>query len=161
MEHSKEYMKFMKQAPQIKTSGLDGDYRALAEFNNVVLAGHQTRFGMEFVTWEWVQNHTSLWQGHYYGDDYDSAKQDFTIRSGLLPSEQLFSDEQLTEIYRSIHETLESEYPLTAEREQILKDTAAQIERTIPDLDELVYKSNEAELSVQNGVDIRGMTQQL
>ncbi|MCI9402510.1 MAG: hypothetical protein HFF04_02405 [Oscillospiraceae bacterium] len=161
MEHSKEYMKFMEQAPQIKASGLDGDYRALAEFNNVVLAGHQTRFGMEFVTWEWVQNHTSLWQGHYYGDDYDAAKQDFTIRSGLLPSEQLFSDEQLTEIYRSIHETLESEYPLTAEREQILKDTAAQIERTVPDLNELVYKSNEAELSVQNGVDITGMTQQL
>lgn len=161
MEHSKEYMKFMEQALQIKASGLDGDYRALAEFNNVVLAGHQTRFGMEFVTWEWVQNHTSLWQGHYYGDDYDAAKQDFTIRSGLLPSEQLFSDEQLTEIYRSIHETLESEYPLTAEREQILKDTAAQIERTVPDLNELVYKSNEAELSVQNGVDITGMTQQL
>lgn len=114
MEHSKEYMKFMEQAPQIKASGLDGDYRALVEFNNVVLAGHQTRFGMEFVTWEWVQNHTSLWQGHYYGDDYDAAKQDFTIRSGLLPSEQLFSDEQLTEIYRSIHETLESEYPLIA-----------------------------------------------
>ncbi len=161
MEHSKEYMKFMEQAPQIKASGLDGDYRALVEFNNVVLAGHQTRFGMEFVTWEWVQNHTSLWQGHYYGDDYDAAKQDFTIRSGLLPSEQLFSDEQLTEIYRSIHETLESEYPLTAEREQILKDTAAQIERTVPDLNELVYKSNEAELSVQNGVDIPGITQQL
>ena len=161
MEHSKEYMKFMEQAPQIKASGLDGDYRALVEFNNVVLAGHQTRFGMEFVTWEWVQNHTSLWQGHYYGDDYDAAKQDFTIRSGLLPSEQLFSDEQLTEIYRSIHETLESEYPLTAEREQSLKDTAAQIERTVPDLNELVYKSNEAELSVQNGVDIPGITQQL
>jgi len=156
-----EYDMLMEQAPQIKASGLDGDYRALAEFNNVVLAGHQTRFGMEFVTWEWVQNHTSLWQGHYYGDDYDAAKQDFTIRSGLLPSEQLFSDEQLTEIYRSIHETLESEYPLTAEREQILKDTAAQIERTVPDLNELVYKSNEAELSVQNGVDITGMTQQL
>ena len=51
-----EYQKLMEQAPQIKASGLTGDYRALAEFNNVVLAGHRTRFGMEFVTWEWVQN---------------------------------------------------------------------------------------------------------
>ena len=61
-----EYEKLMERAPQIKASGLEGDYRLLAEFNDVVLAGHQTRYGMEFVTWEWVQNHTSLWQGHYY-----------------------------------------------------------------------------------------------
>lgn len=45
-----EYQKLMKQAPQIHASGLEGDYRRLAEFNNVVLAVHQTRFGMEFVT---------------------------------------------------------------------------------------------------------------
>jgi len=76
-----EYQKLMEQATQIRASGLEGDYRALAEFNNVVLAGHQTRFGMEFVTWEWVQNHTSLWQGHYYGDNYAAAKQDFQFFS--------------------------------------------------------------------------------
>ena len=51
-----EYQKLMEQALQIHASGLEGDYRTLAEFNNVVLVGHQTRFGMEFVTWEWVQN---------------------------------------------------------------------------------------------------------
>ena len=62
-----EYEKLMEQAPRIKASGLEGDYRALAEFNNIVLAGHQTKYGMEFVTWEWVQNHTALWQGHYIG----------------------------------------------------------------------------------------------
>ena len=38
-----EYQKLMEQAPQIHASGLEGDYRRLAEFNNVVLAGHQTR----------------------------------------------------------------------------------------------------------------------
>lgn len=63
MNQSREiarYQKLMAQAPKIKASGLEGDYRALAEFNNVVLAGHQTSYGMEFVTWEWVQNHTTL-----------------------------------------------------------------------------------------------------
>ena len=98
----------MEQAPQIKASGLEGDYRSLAEFNNVVLAGHQTKFGMEFVTWEWVQNHTTLWQGHYYGDNYAAAKQDFATRSGLIPSEALFTPEQLGEIYRCICEVLEN-----------------------------------------------------
>ena len=42
MNQSREiawYQKLMAQAPRIKVSGLEGDYRALAEFNNVVLAG--------------------------------------------------------------------------------------------------------------------------
>ena len=148
MEHSKEYMKFMEQAPQIKASGLDGDYRALAEFNNVVLAGHQTRFGMEFVTWEWVQNHTSLWQGHYYGDDYDAAKQDFIGRSGLLPQERIFNDQQLVEMYRCVHETLDSEYPITEERKRCLEEAVRQIEYAVPNLDELMGLSNQKELEI-------------
>ena len=153
-----EYQKLMEQAPQIHTSGLEGDYRRLAEFNNVVLAGHKTRFGMEFVTWEWVQNHTTLWQGHYYGDDYDGAKQDFTTRSGLLPQERIFSDQQLTELYRCIHETLESGYPITLEREKLLTESAEQIEAAVPRLEELVQKSNEAELALREEDDL-GMTQ--
>ncbi len=153
-----EYQKLIEQAPQIKASGLEGDYRTLAEFNNVVLAGHQTRFGMEFVTWEWVQNHTSLWQGHYYGDNYDAAKQDFVTRSGLLPQERVFSDQQLTELYRCIHETLESGYPMTPEREKLLTGTAEQIEAAVPHLEELVQKSNEAELALTEEDDL-SMTQ--
>lgn len=155
-----EYQKLMDQAPQIKASGLEGDYRALAEFNNVVLAGHQTRFGMEYITWEWVQNHTALWQGHYYGDNFDAAKQDFATRAGLVPQDRLLSPEQLVEVYRSVYETLDSEYPMTGRREQLLKEVAAQIERAVPDLDELVQKSNEAELLAQGQSDIPGMTQQ-
>lgn len=58
-EHDK-YLLLKEKAPQIRASGLEDDYRRLAEFNNVVLAGHQTRFGVEFVTWEWVQNHIAL-----------------------------------------------------------------------------------------------------
>ena len=106
-----ESERFMEQAPRIKASGLEGDYRALAEFNDVVLAGHHTKYGMEFVTWEWVQGRSALWQGHYT-DSYDAAKRDFVTRSGLLPSEQLFSDLQLAEVYRCVHETLESDYSI-------------------------------------------------
>ena len=137
-----EYQKLMEQAPQIKASGLTGDYRALAEFNNVVLAGHPTKLGMEFVTWEWVQNHTALWQGHYYGDSYAAAKQDFATRSGLIPSDALFSSEQLAEVYRSIYETLEN-IIITPERQQRLQSAAYQIESIVPDLEE------RAELSLQ------------
>ena len=148
----------MEQAPRIKASGLEGDYRALAEFNNIVLAGHQTKYGMEFVTWEWVQNHTALWQGHYT-DSYDAAKRDFATRSGLLSPNQLFSDQQLAEVYRCVHETLESDYSITLEREKLLAGIAEQIESAIPSLDELVQRSNEQEVT-QTPPDLSGMTPQ-
>ena len=34
-----EYMTAMETAPQLKASGLEGDYRILADFNGTVLAG--------------------------------------------------------------------------------------------------------------------------
>lgn len=153
-----EYERLMEQAPRIKASGLAGDYRALAEFNNVVLAGHQTKYGMEFVTWEWVQKHTALWQGHYT-NSYDAAKRDFVTRSGLLPPEQLFSDQQLAEVYRCVHETLGSDYSITRVREKLLTGIAEQIEAAVPGLDELVQRPNEQE-TTQAPPDFPSMTQQ-
>ncbi len=50
-----------------------------------------------------------------------------------------------TEVYRSIHETLDSG-GITEEREKILKSAAEQIEYAVPDLDERVYQSNVKEL---------------
>lgn len=148
-----EYMNQMETASQLTASGLTGDYRLLADFNNVVLAGHPTRYGVQFVTWERVRERTALHQGHYYGPDigvdgYTSAKRDFAARSGLVPRGSLFTPEQLTEVYRCIHETLESESPITDERQKCLESTAEQIERCVPDLDERV------ELSCQKEVEL-------
>lgn len=148
-----EYMRQMEAAPQVTASGLTGDYRLLAEFNDVVLAGHPTKYGVQFVTWEWVQNHTALYQGNYYGpeggtDSYAAAKRSFTIRSGLVPRSALFAPEQLTEVYRCIHETLESGYPITDKRRKCLESAAEQIERCVPDLDVRVMESNQKELDL-------------
>lgn len=152
---TREYMTLLEQALPLAAEGLSEDYRLLAEFNGTVLAGHMTRYGAQFVTWEWVHNKTVLWQGHYYGfgdsGGYQSAKRDFAVRSGLLPSSALFTPEQLTEVYRSIHETLDSEYPLTDERRKLLESAAEQIEDFVPDLDERVQRSNQAELDAPRG----------
>jgi len=48
-----EYMKLMYAAPLLKAQGLDEEYRPLADFNGVVLAGHPRRLGVQFVTWVW------------------------------------------------------------------------------------------------------------
>lgn len=148
---TREYMTLLEQAPPLKADELEDGYQLLAEFNGIVLAGHKTRYGAQFITWEWVHNKTSLCQGKYYGpagspDSYQSAKRDFAVRSGLLPSSALFTQEQLTEVYRSIHETLDSECPRTDERRKLLESAAGQIEDVVPDLDERVHLSNQAEL---------------
>lgn len=146
-----EYMRQMEAAPQLTASGLTGDYRLLAEFNDTVLAGHPSKYGVQFITWEWVQDQTALYQGNYYGpesgtDSYTAAKRNFAVRSGLIPRSALFTSEQLTEVYRCIHETLESRYPITDERKKCLESAAEQIERGVPDLDERVGLSNDKEL---------------
>ena len=147
---TREYMTLLEQAPPLVAEGLSEGYQLLAEFNGTVLAGYMTRYGAQFVTWEWVHNKTALWQGHYYGvgdsGGYPSAKRDFAVRSGLLPASALFTLEQLTEVYRSIHETLGSEYPLTDERRKLLESSAKQIECGISDLNERVGLSNDKEL---------------
>lgn len=142
-----ECQKIMEAAPPLRAKGLEGDYRLLAEFNGTVLAGQPTRYGIQFVTWERDFAKTGLCWGHYF-EDYEKAKLDFAVRSGLVAEDRLFSTEQLTEVYRAVHETLDSGSSLTAEREQLLKGIGEQIERAVPDLQERVSLSNQKELEV-------------
>ena len=156
-----EYTKQMEAAPILKASGLSEEFKLLADFNGSVLAGQETKYGVQMVTWNWTYNKTGVTQGHYYGpggaDSYIAAKQDFAVRSGLVRDGALFAPEQLTEIYRSIHETLDSEYPITQERQKFLESAASQIERTVPNLEDRVEQSNQKELELESpGMD--GMT---
>lgn len=152
-EVTREYMSALEHSPPLKANELEAGYRVLSEFNSIVLAGKATRYGAQFVTWEWAGERTSLWQGHYYGPAggtaaYAAAKQDFAVRSGLLPSSALFTGEQLTEIYRSIHETLDGDGSLTDERRKALESAARQIEEGVPDLAERVGLSSRKELEL-------------
>lgn len=92
-----EYVRLLERAPPLVAEGLSSPYKTLAEFNGIVLAGELGQFGAEFATWEWVQDRTSLWQGHYH-DSYENAKRDFVTRSGLLPESTLFTPEQSFEM---------------------------------------------------------------
>lgn len=136
-----QYMKLLEAAPPLKAKGLEGDYRLLAEFNDTVLAGQPTRYSVLFITWERDFAKTGLCWGHHHGEDYEKAKLDFASRSGLVAEGRLFPAEQLAEVYRTIHETLDGEYPLTAERESLLKGVGEQIERSVPDLQERISLS--------------------
>lgn len=81
----------MNAAPFLTASGLEGDFRLLAEFNGTVLAGHPTRHGVQFVTWQRDHDGSGLCYGHYFSpQDYAAAKQDFDVRSGLVRRGALF-----------------------------------------------------------------------
>ena len=135
----------MEAAPQLKASGLDGDYRILADFGGTVLAGTPSKYGVQFVTWDWDYDRTGVVHGHYFMENYDAAKQDFATRSGLIQKEQLFSPEQLTEIYRGCTDSVNEDFfELTDKKVELIHSVQQQIEICVPDLDERVCQQEDA-----------------
>ena len=141
-----EYMTAMEAAPQLKASGLEGDYRILADFGDAVLAGSPSKYGVQFVTWDWDYDRTGVVHGHYFMENYDGAKQDFATRSGLIQKEQLFSPEQLTEIFRCCADSVDEDFfELTDTQEEMIRGIQQQIRVCVPDLDERVRQQEDAQ----------------
>ena len=127
-----EYMAILETATLLKVGGLTGDYRILADFGDAVLAGHPTERGVQFVTWEWDFDREGVHHGHYFQDDYDAAKRDFTVRSGLVQKDALFEPEQLAEIYRALAFVREQDETLSFGRDQELAELMDQVGGLLP-----------------------------
>ena len=134
----------MDTAPILQADGLDENCQLLADFSGVVLAGHATRYGVQFVTWDWDYEKTGVTQGHYMSDNYTAAKQDFAVRSGLIRREQLFSPEQLTELSRCVQAVLDDQNKLTCDQEALLRETQEQIETLVPNLEQRMAQEQSA-----------------
>ena len=135
-----EYMTLLERAPVLHAAGLNEPYKELAEFNGTVLAGRQTDHGAKFVTWDWDFNHAGLNQGHYYEGDYSGAKQDFAVRSGLVPHERQFTPEQLVEIYQQCSYVAFS-CALSREQEKAIQEIQDRIQELVPDCRERIMQS--------------------
>ena len=110
-----------------------------------MLAGTPSKHGVQFVTWNWDYDRTGVVHGHYFMENYDVAKQDFATRSGLIQTEQLFSPEQLTEIYRCCADSVDGEFfALTDKQEKVIHSVQQQIEVCVPDLNERIRQQEEA-----------------
>lgn len=127
-----EYMAILETATLLKAGGLTGDYRVLADFGSAVLAGHPTERGVQFVTWEWDFDREGVHHGHYFQDDYEAAKRDFTVRSGLVQKDALFEPEQLAEIYRALRFVREQDETLSCGRDRELAELMEQISGLLP-----------------------------
>lgn len=138
---SAEYMRMMEQAPPLKAGGLEENFKVLADFNDVVLAGHQTKYGVQFVTWDWDFDRKGVSHGNYYNSDYAGAKQDFATRSGLISKDKLFTSEQLMDIYHCCKQAQASDFSLTCNQERHIEEILDQIQYQIPDVEEQVNKA--------------------
>ena len=127
-----EYMAILETAPRLKASGLDGDYRILADFGDAVLAGHPAERGVQFVTWEWDFDREGVHHGHYFQQDYDAAKRDFTVRGGLVQKDALFEPEQLAQIYHALSFVREQDETLSFGRDQELAELMDQVGGLLP-----------------------------
>ena len=127
-----EYMTAMESAPRLKAGGLTGDYRILADFGGTVLTGHPAERGVQFVTWEWDFDREGVHHGHYFQDDYEAAKRDFTVRSGLVPKDALFEPEQLAEIYRALRFVREQDETISFGRDRELVELMEQVGGLLP-----------------------------
>lgn len=143
------YMELVEEAPPLDAYGLEGDYRLLSKFNDVVLAAHPAGHEIQFVTWKQKDDGKSLWGGHYHGNRYEAAKKDFAVRSGLVSSAVLLTDAQLAEIYRVCSEALYTQCDLSREQEKILGDIQTRVEALIPDIIEQIHARDQPQLSQQ------------
>ena len=130
------YVETMQNAPLLHASGLHEDFRLLADFGGAVLAGQERENGQgyQFVTWIWDYDRTGVSHGHYYEDDFQSAKQDFAVRSGLIPRAQLFTPEELTELYRAAEHWFYEGPELDYKQQKAIQEARTKIEYTVPDL---------------------------
>ena len=142
-----EYMRQMETAPFLKAEGLEDGYKVLADFNDIVLAGIQSKYGVQFVTWDWSFDRKGVCHGHYYtglysSGNYDAAKRDFAVRSGLIPKQQFFREEQLIEIYRCCTDTLQGSFELSYDQEKMIQDVRKQIEECLPGIMERIQQQD-------------------
>ena len=139
-----EYLRAMESAPLLTARDFNMRYKKLAEFNGAVFGGteHESTGEFEFATWDCRNN--ALYHGHYY-TDYEKAKEDFALRSGLLNENKLFTDKELCEIYRCIDDTLSGVYELTEEQTEMLDGIQRKIKASVVHLDDLIQQSNNQE----------------
>ena len=83
---------------------LPDNCKLLCDFNGYVLAQRDYKVGdnqrSEYITWQKGQN-SGVVLGHYY-NDLQTAKEDFTKRSELVPENKMFNEDELAVLYKAL-----------------------------------------------------------
>ena len=120
-----EYMTLLENAAPLKADGLADGYRVLAEFNGTV--------GAQFVTWARDYDRSGVNNGHYYMEDYQGAREDFALRSGLVARERVFDQEQMEGLRQAVQGFLYGEGPASYQQEFQCRRLLDQITAQLPE----------------------------
>ncbi|WP_156118694.1 hypothetical protein [Paenibacillus sp. FSL P4-0081] len=137
-------------ATQLGISSL-GSYRSMLEYNHHVLAGRYDGDGeFRFVTWEMNNERTGFAMGHYfYRNEYEKAKDDFLMRSGLLDKGRLFETDQLSSLYAALLYRSINDSTLGYNEKQSVDHLLQKIESLTPPSPSLLYPQIQAELDLE------------
>lgn len=133
-EKIREYVGLYESSPQMSIQDVK-QYRKLSEFGDTVLAATYSDIqGFMFTTWK--QNSEKIFVTHGdYSLNFDYAKESFAIRAGLINKDRVFSEEEATDLYRSIGYTTDNCDSLTYSQELRLKDLCVKLEYGYPHLE--------------------------
>ncbi len=133
-EKIREYVGLYESSPQMSIPDVK-EYRKLSEFGDTVLAAmHSEQHGFMFTTWKQNNDKTYVTHGDYT-PNYEYAKESFAIRSGLVNKNQLFSEEEAADIYKSIGYTRENCDNLSYLQEERLRNLTDKLQDGYPSLE--------------------------
>lgn len=97
----REYVRMYETAPPMGIPDVS-KYRRMAEYGDTVLAGmYSEQHGFMFTTWRESADKTSVTHSNY-SPNFDSVKESFITRSGLLDRNRLFTEDEAANLYRCI-----------------------------------------------------------
>lgn len=144
-----EYLTAIEEAPELKVDDLEKEFKLIAQFNNTVLAARiMQNENVEFVTWD--KDSRGVSAGHYYGNNFIGAKEDFASRANLVNPDKIFKTDELVEIYRCVEDTFAGEYELTNDQEEMLCGIKEKITEVVPDILERTIEAAEEFEQEQN-----------
>ena len=139
------YVEAVEQAPLLHASGLQEEFHLLADFGGAVLAGRERgdNQGYQFVTWIWDYRRTGVSHGHYFEENFQGAKEDFAVRSGLISNAQLFTPEELTELYHATNYLLRNGPELISSQLKAIEKARTRIEYLVSNLQDMSEQTQE------------------
>ena len=150
LDYQEQEENYNKAFP-IRSEGL-GRYRLICEYNNALLAAYEVTNvdsdmrevkDYEYITWEKDRKglEHGVHTGRYFGSNYAAAKENFSIRSGMINKDKLFSETEMKAILAGLVKlaTLDEN---TDDNSEIYHRIKQKIENVILDMKEKVYSEN-------------------
>lgn len=111
------------------------DFRRISEFGNILLAAKMTNdHEVHFRTWEYDYDRRGVTWGHYYEENFEGAKRDFALRTGLIDRNQPFTREEWAALHDACVFRGRNDDKISYEDDKKLQAAMEKVEENIPGL---------------------------